>query len=82
MVAKLIVHRQREPRRSPPCAEHWASPRGTNSKTTIPLQLQIMDNQNFQSGDIDTGFLERVIAPEVTAAPHCAPKRTLFRVFG
>jgi acetyl-CoA carboxylase biotin carboxylase subunit len=30
-------------------------------KTTIPLQLQIMDNQNFLSGDVDTGFLERVM---------------------
>jgi acetyl-CoA carboxylase biotin carboxylase subunit len=28
-------------------------------KTTIPLQLQIMDNPNFLSGDVDTGFVER-----------------------
>ena len=28
-------------------------------KTTIPLHLQIMDNPNFVSGDVDTGFVER-----------------------
>ena len=30
-------------------------------KTTIPLLLQIMDNKNFQSGEVDTGFIERVM---------------------
>jgi acetyl-CoA carboxylase biotin carboxylase subunit len=30
-------------------------------KTTIPLHLQIMDNHDFQSGDVDTGFVERVL---------------------
>ena len=30
-------------------------------KTTIPLLLQIMDNPNFQSGEVDTGFIERVM---------------------
>jgi len=30
-------------------------------KTTIPLHLQILDNKNFQSGDVDTGFVERVL---------------------
>jgi acetyl-CoA carboxylase biotin carboxylase subunit len=28
-------------------------------KTTIPLHLQIMENPNFLSGDVDTGFVER-----------------------
>jgi acetyl-CoA carboxylase biotin carboxylase subunit len=61
MVAKLIVHR-------PTRAEAIATMRRALSefhiapiKTTIPLQLQIMDNQNFQTGDVDTGFLERVM---------------------
>ncbi|HWE02743.1 MAG TPA: acetyl-CoA carboxylase biotin carboxylase subunit [Tepidisphaeraceae bacterium] len=61
MVAKLIVHR-------PTRAEAIATMRRALGefhvapiKTTIPLQLQIMDNQNFQSGDVDTGFLERVM---------------------
>ena len=30
-------------------------------KTTIPLQMKIMDDKNFQSGDVDTGFVERVL---------------------
>ena len=30
-------------------------------KTTIPRLLQIMDNPNFQSGEVDTGFIERVM---------------------
>ena len=30
-------------------------------RTTIPLQLQIMDNRDFQSGQVDTGFVERVL---------------------
>jgi acetyl-CoA carboxylase biotin carboxylase subunit len=61
MVAKLIVHR---PTRAEAIAtmrralgEFHVSP----IKTTIPLLLQIMDNQNFQSGDVDTGFIERVM---------------------
>ena len=28
-------------------------------KTTIPLHLQIMENPNFLTGDVDTGFVER-----------------------
>jgi acetyl-CoA carboxylase biotin carboxylase subunit len=28
-------------------------------KTTIPLHLRIMDDPHFQSGDVDTGFVER-----------------------
>ncbi|HET6251592.1 MAG TPA: acetyl-CoA carboxylase biotin carboxylase subunit [Tepidisphaeraceae bacterium] len=61
MIGKLIVHR-------PTRTEAIATMRRALSefhiapiKTTIPLQLQIMDNQNFQSGDVDTGFLERVM---------------------
>ncbi len=61
MVAKLIVHR---PSRAEAIAtmrralgEFHVSP----IKTTIPLLLQIMDNQNFQSGEVDTGFIERVM---------------------
>ena len=61
MVAKLIVHR-------PTRAEAIATLRRALSefhiapiKTTIPLLLQITDNQNFQSGEFDTGFIERVM---------------------
>src|ERR1700710_1755162 len=61
MIGKLIVHR-------PTRTEAIATMRRALTefhiapiKTTIPLLLQIMDNQNFQSGDVDTGFLERVM---------------------
>jgi acetyl-CoA carboxylase biotin carboxylase subunit len=61
MIGKLIVHR-------PTRAEAIATMRRALGefhvapiKTTIPLLLQIMDNQNFQNGDVDTGFIERVM---------------------
>jgi len=61
MIGKLIVHRATR-------AEAIATMRRSLSefhispiKTTIPLQLQIMDNPNFLAGDVDTGFVERVL---------------------
>src|SRR3954471_18744671 len=59
MIGKLIVHR-------PTRAEAIATMRRALSelhvspiKTTVPFQIQIMDNPNFISGDVDTGFVER-----------------------
>jgi acetyl-CoA carboxylase, biotin carboxylase subunit len=59
MIGKLIVHR---PTRAQAIAtmkralgEFHVSP----VKTTIPLQLQILHNQNFARGEVDTGFVER-----------------------
>jgi acetyl-CoA carboxylase biotin carboxylase subunit len=61
MIGKLIVHRNTR-------AEAIATMRRALNefhiapiKTTIPLQLQILDNQHFKSGDVDTGFVERVL---------------------
>src|SRR5215216_2637656 len=61
MVGKLIVHR-------PTRAEAIATMKRALTefhiapiKTTIPLHLRIMDDQHFQSGDVDTGFVERVL---------------------
>src|SRR5712672_972290 len=61
MIGKLIVHRKTR-------AEAIATMKRALSefhiapiKTTIPLHLQIMDNPHFQSGDVDTGFIERVM---------------------
>jgi acetyl-CoA carboxylase biotin carboxylase subunit len=61
MIAKLIVHR---PTRDEAIAtmrraltEFHISP----IKTTIPLLLQIMDNQHFRRGQVDTGFIERTM---------------------
>ena len=61
MIGKLIVHR-------PTRAEAIATMRRAllefhiaPIKTTIPLQLRIMDDQHFKTGDVDTGFVERVL---------------------
>jgi acetyl-CoA carboxylase biotin carboxylase subunit len=61
MFGKLIVHRST---RADAIAvmkralqEFHISP----IKTTIPLHLQIMDNHEFQNGEVDTGFVERVL---------------------
>jgi acetyl-CoA carboxylase biotin carboxylase subunit len=61
MIGKLIVHR-------PTRAEAIATMRRALTefhispiKTTIPLLLQIMDNQLFQRGEVDTGFVERTM---------------------
>ena len=61
MIGKLIVHR-------PTRAEAIATMKRALSefhvapvKTTIPLHLQILDNPNFLTGDVDTGFIERVM---------------------
>ncbi|MCY2953097.1 MAG: acetyl-CoA carboxylase biotin carboxylase subunit [Planctomycetota bacterium] len=61
LIAKLLVHRptRREAiatmRRA--LSEFYISP----IKTTIPLHLQIMDNESFLSGHMDTGFIERTM---------------------
>jgi acetyl-CoA carboxylase biotin carboxylase subunit len=61
MIGKLIVHR---PTREQAIAtmkralqEFHVAP----IKTTIPLHLRIVDDQHFRSGDVDTGFVERVL---------------------
>ncbi len=61
MIGKLIVHRRTR-------AEAIATMRRALTefhvapiKTTIPFQLQILDNPNFLSGDVDTGFIERTM---------------------
>src|SRR5271170_6639141 len=61
MVGKLIVHR---PTRQQAIAtmkralwEYHIAP----TKTTIPLHLQIMDNEHFKNGDVDTGFVEEFL---------------------
>lgn len=61
MIGKLIVHR---PTRDDAIAtmkralqEFYVDP----IRTTIPFQLQIMDNEYFRRGDVDTRFVERVM---------------------
>ncbi|HRK30881.1 MAG TPA: acetyl-CoA carboxylase biotin carboxylase subunit [Tepidisphaeraceae bacterium] len=64
MIGKLIVHR---PTREQAIAtmkralsEFHISP----IRTTIPFHLQIMDNEHFRRGEVDTGFVERVMLPK------------------
>ena len=61
MIGKLIVHRRTRTEAiaamKRALGEFFISP----IRTTIPLHLQIMDNENFRSGDVDTGFVERVL---------------------
>ncbi|MCS7034372.1 MAG: acetyl-CoA carboxylase biotin carboxylase subunit [Phycisphaerae bacterium] len=61
MIGKLIVHR---PTREQAIAtmkralsEFHISP----IRTTIPIHLQIMENEHFRRGEVDTGFVERVM---------------------
>ena len=61
MIGKLIVHRKTR------VEAIAAMKRALNEfhiapiKTTIPLHLQIMDNEYFKNGNVDTGFVERVM---------------------
>lgn len=64
MIGKLIVHR---PTREQAIAtmkralsEFHISP----IRTTIPFHIQIMDNEHFRRGEVDTGFVERVMLPK------------------
>jgi len=61
MIGKLIVHRKTRmdaiATMKRALSEFHISP----IRTTIPLHLRIMDDEHFRSGDVDTGFVERVL---------------------
>ena len=61
MIGKLIVHRPTRAEAINTMKRALSEFHVAPIKTTIPLHLQIMDNQHFQSGDVDTGFIERVM---------------------
>jgi acetyl-CoA carboxylase biotin carboxylase subunit len=61
MIGKLIVHRLTRAEAIAVMKRALSEYHIAPIKTTIPLHLQIMDNQHFQSGDVDTGFIERVM---------------------
>src|SRR4029453_19654829 len=61
MIGKLIVPRPTRPEAIASMKRALSEFHIAPIKTTIPLHLQIMDNQHFQSGDVDTGFVERVM---------------------
>jgi len=61
MIGKLIVHRNTREEAIATMKRALSEFHIHPIKTTIPLHLQILDNKNFQSGDVDTGFVERVL---------------------
>ena len=61
MIGKLIVHRKTRAEAIAAMKRALSEFHIAPTKTTIPLHLQIMDNEFFRSGDVDTGFVERVM---------------------
>ncbi len=61
MIGKLIVHRKTRAEAIAAMKRALWEFHISPVKTTIPLHLQIMDNEFFRSGDVDTGFVERVM---------------------
>jgi acetyl-CoA carboxylase biotin carboxylase subunit len=61
MIGKLIVHRRTREQAISAMKRALSEFHIAPIKTTIPLHLRIMDDQHFQSGDVDTGFVERVL---------------------
>jgi acetyl-CoA carboxylase biotin carboxylase subunit len=61
MIGKLIVHRRSRAEAIAAMKRALGEFHIAPIRTTIPLHLQIMDNEYFRSGDVDTGFVERVL---------------------
>src|SRR5437762_6058866 len=61
MIGKLIVHRKTRAEAIATIKRALSEFHISPIKTTIPLHLQIMDNDHFRQGDVDTGFVERVL---------------------
>ena len=61
MIGKLIVHRPTREQAIATMKRALAEFHISPIKTTIPLQLQIMNNPAFRAAQIDTGFVERVM---------------------
>ncbi len=61
MIGKLIVHRGNRLDAIATMKRALGEFRIAPTKTTIPLHLQIMDNEYFRAGRVDTGFVERVL---------------------
>jgi acetyl-CoA carboxylase biotin carboxylase subunit len=60
MVGKLLVH-QPTRREAIDCMRRCLNEfKIEGIKTSIPLQLRILEHPDFQSGNIDTGFIERM----------------------
>jgi acetyl-CoA carboxylase biotin carboxylase subunit len=59
MVGKLLVH-QSTRQKAIDCMRRCLNELKIEGiKTSAPLQLKILEHPDFQSGNIDTGFIER-----------------------
>jgi acetyl-CoA carboxylase biotin carboxylase subunit len=61
MIGKLIVHRPTREQAINTMRRALGEFHIAPIKTTIPLHMRIMDEQHFQTGNVDTGFIERVM---------------------
>jgi acetyl-CoA carboxylase, biotin carboxylase subunit len=61
MIGKLIVHRATREEAITTMKRALSEFHISPIKTTIPLQLAIMDNEQFKKAEVDTGFVERVM---------------------
>ena len=61
MIGKLIVHRKTRAEAIAAMRRALGEFHIAPTKTTIPLHLRIMDDEHFRAGDVDTGFVERVL---------------------
>lgn len=61
MIGKLIVHRPTREQAIATMRRALAEFHISPIRTTIPIHQQIMDNEHFRRGDVDTGFVERVL---------------------
>ncbi len=61
MIGKLIVHRKTRAEAIATMKRALGEFHISPIRTTIPLHLRIMDDEHFRSGDVDTGFVERVL---------------------
>ena len=61
MIGKLLVHRATRTEAIATMKRALSEFHIHPIKTTIPLHLQILEHPNFLSGDVDTGFIERVM---------------------
>jgi acetyl-CoA carboxylase biotin carboxylase subunit len=61
MIGKLIVHRPTRAEAIQTMRRALSEFHIAPTRTTVPLHLQIMDHDHFRSGEVDTGFVERVL---------------------
>jgi acetyl-CoA carboxylase biotin carboxylase subunit len=61
MIAKLIVHAETREEAINRMARALDEYIIEGIKTTIAFHQKIMDNKDFKEGNVDTGFLERLV---------------------